>query len=158
MRKQPMATFRGAVGAGANTPRKDELVSGQTELPWSGIRTVREGGQAGHSLQNAACLPGPAASSEGLLVPAHPALDFQNVGLCKNCLGACYTSPITGHLRAQVCSLSIFAMNESDSACETLGRWSWDTLLLTSDGHLVSAGLCFRADISLSPQAPVTRI
>jgi len=49
-RKQPMATFRGALGAGANAPRKDGLVSGQTELPWSGICTVREGGQAGHSL------------------------------------------------------------------------------------------------------------
>lgn len=73
----------------------------------------------------------------------------------QNCPGCCYSSPITGHLSAQV-RLSIFAMNESDSACETLGRLSWDTLLPTSDGHLVSAGLCFRADIALDPQAPVT--
>ena len=50
VRKPPMATLKGALGAGANTPRKDGLVSVQTELPWSGIHTVRGGGQTGHSL------------------------------------------------------------------------------------------------------------
>ena len=88
-------------------------------------------------MQNAAGLTGPVASSEGLLVPVHPALDFQNVGLQQNYLGCLLYKSHHWPSKCSGASLSIFAMNESDSACETLGRWSWDTLLLTSGGHLV---------------------